>query len=150
MYEFIHYQVGDVMTTDVITVDSRKRVHEVEEIFETHDFNGLPVVDDNGKLAGMLTKLDLLKAFVFTKENMIPRYQDILKREIGSLITRTIDAFHPETPLNGVLQRMIETGHKSFPVMEGDRLVGIVAREDILKALHRAAEGNPPARLANH
>jgi len=41
---------------------------------------------------------------------------------------------------------MIETGHKSFPVVEDDRVTGIVAREDIIRALRQAAQGQGTAR----
>jgi CBS domain-containing protein len=50
----------------------------------------------------------------------------------------------PDDPLTHVLQKMVHTRCKSFPVLEDDRLVGIVAREDVLRALRRAAEGRRP------
>ena len=55
--------------------------------------------------------------------------------------------FDPETPLTRALQKMIETGHKNFPVVENDRVLRIIAREDVLRALRRSALGQFPTRL---
>ena len=146
MYEFTYYKVKDVMTTEILTITEDLPLAEVEEIFERHDFNGLPVVDTEGQLQGMLTKFDLLKAFVFTDKTVFPHYDEIMAQEAEQVFTRTLDVFEPDTPLTRVLQRMLETRFKSFPVTEGGRLVGIIAREDILKALRLAAEGRLPDR----
>ncbi|MFC1822854.1 CBS domain-containing protein [Thermodesulfobacteriota bacterium] len=94
----------------------------------------------------MLSKLDLLKAFVFTDKTVIPHYDEIMGKPAATLITSSLHVFTPETPLTRVLQKMLETRFKSFPVTEGDRLVGIIAREDILKALRLASEGRLPDR----
>ena len=69
-------------------------------------------------------------------------------RSISQVMTKKVDTVHPKTPLTRVLQKMTETRNKSFPVVEEDRIVGIVAREDVLKALRLAAKGRRPARLA--
>ena len=147
MYEFIHYQVRDVMTKNPVTVERHERIGSVEEIFEAHDFNGLPVVESDGRLAGMVTKLDVLKAFVFTTETLLPRYQEIMDRSIESVMTASPYLVEPKLPLTGVIALMIETRHKSFPVVSDGRLVGVIAREDLLRALRLAAQGKPPDRL---
>ena len=146
MYEFIYYQVRDVMTSDPIAVDKHVTLSEVEAIFEEHDFNGLPVVDENHRLIGMMTKLDLLKAFAFTEKSKIPHYDVMMDQEISQVMTKDPRVVYPETPLTRVLQDMIDTGHKSFPVVEDDRVTGIVAREDIIRALRQAAQGQGTAR----
>lgn len=48
----------------------------------------------------------------------------------------------PETPLTRVLEQMVESRHRSFPVVEGGTLVGVISREDVARALHRAAESD--------
>ena len=146
MYVFIYYQVRDVMTSDPIAVDKHVTLSDVEAIFEEHDFNGLPVVDESHRLIGMITKLDLLKAFAFTEKSKIPHYDAIMDQKISKLMTKDPRVVYPETPLTRVVQYMIETGYKSFPVIDDDRVVGIVAREDIIKALRQAAQGEGPAR----
>ena len=144
MYDFIYYQVKDVMTSETVTVNKNVKLSDVEAIFEEHDFNGLPVVDESHKLIGVMTKLDLLKAFAFTEKSKIPLYDAIMGQKISNVVTKEPHVVYPETPLTRVLQHMIETGHKSFVVVEDDRVVGIVAREDIIWALRQAAQGQRP------
>ena len=146
MYEFVYYQVKDVMTSDPITVSQDITLAEAEKIFEVHDFNGLPVVDKEKRLIGMVTKLDLLKAFAFMKRIKIPHFDTIMSQHVSQIMVRNPHLFAPDAPLTRVLHKMIETRHKSFPVVESDRVVGIVAREDVLKALHRASTGLLPDR----
>jgi CBS domain-containing protein len=148
MYEFIDYQVRDVMTPDPVSITSDVLLAEAEAIFEKNDFNGLPVVDQNNRPTGFLTKLDLLKAFIFTEKAVMPDYRTIMGQSISQVMTKKVDTVRPETPLTSVLQKMTETRNKSFPVVEKDRIIGIVAREDVLKALRLAAKGRKPVRLA--
>ncbi|MBW1886994.1 MAG: CBS domain-containing protein [Deltaproteobacteria bacterium] len=146
MYEFVYYKVRDVMTSDPITVGQHVTLAEAEKIFEEHDFNGLPVVDEENRLIGMVTKLDLMKAFAFIKRIKVPHYDTIMSQPISQMMETKPQVFTPETPLTRVLHEMIETGHKSFPVVDDDRVVGIVAREDVLKALRKASTGQLPDR----
>ena len=146
MYEFVYYQVRDVMTSDPITVLQNVTLAAAEKILEEHDFNGLPVVDHENRLIGMVTKLDLLKAFAFMKRRKIPRYDTIMSQHVSQIMVRNPIAFTPDNPLTRVLQEMIKSRYKSFPVVENDLLVGIVAREDILKALRRASNDMLPDR----
>jgi len=145
MYVFIYYQVSDVMTSDPTAVDKHVTLSDVEAIFEEHDFNGLPVVDESHRLIGMVTKLDLLKAFTFTEKSKIPHYNAIMDQKISKVMTKDPCVVYPETPLTRVLQHMIETGHKSYPVVENNHVIGIVAREDIMQALRQAAQGERPS-----
>jgi len=147
MYEFIYYQVRDVMTKNPITVRKLVSLAYVEAIFEEHDFNGLPVVDDSHRLLGMITKLDLLKAFSFTERSKIPHYNEIMGQKVLNVMKGEPLVVYPDSPLTRVLHLMTKTGHKSFPVIENDYVIGIVAREDILRALRLAAQGNLPERL---
>lgn len=148
MYEFIYYQVRDVMTPDPITVDEQVSLSAVEAIFEKYDFNGLPVVGEKHQLIGMITKLDLLKPFDFNEKSKVSRYETIMAQKVFEVMTKEIHVVYPETPLTRVLHNMIETGHESFPVVENDHVVGIVAREDVILALRLAAAVQLPSRLA--
>jgi CBS domain-containing protein len=59
-------------------------------------------------------------------------------------MTRELVTVGPDLPLTRVLQELVETRNKSLPVLDGTRLVGVVAREDVLRALRRAAAGERP------
>lgn len=144
MYEFLQYQVKDAMTTSPITTTPNTPLWKLEQIFETHDFNGIPVLDEQERLVGIVTKFDLLKAFIFTPESIIPHYDEIISRPAESVMTINPETVTPDMPLSRLLQQLVEMRTKSFPVVEEGRLVGIISREDMLKALRRAATHQPP------
>lgn len=145
MHEFLAYRVGDAMTTGPIVIERHTPLAEVEGLFERHDFNGLPVVEQRDRLIGMLTKLDILKAFMLTKRSVIPAYAEIMRQPAGQFMTAEPITVDPDMPLTRVLEEMITTRCKSFPVLDRGRLVGIIAREDVLHALRKAVAGQPPA-----
>ncbi len=138
MYEFLKYEVRDAMTADPIAIGPQTRLKEVEELFESHDFNGVPVVDEQRHLLGILTKFDLLKAFSLGAQAMVPHYDTIMEQPAEAVMTHDPVSVEPRLPLSRLLQKLVEMRTKSLPVVEDGRLVGIIAREDVLKALRRA------------
>jgi CBS domain-containing protein len=140
MYEFLKYTVKDAMTPSPLTITPDTPLRELEKIFETHDFNGIPVLNKEGHLVGMVTKYDLLKAFIFTSDSLMPRYGLIMDRPASSVMTLDPVTITPDMPLSRLLQELVEMQTKSFPVVENGRLVGIISREDVLKVLRRITE----------
>jgi CBS domain-containing protein len=66
-------------------------------------------------------------------------------------MSRNLRTVTPLTRLTRVLEILVSAGIKSLPVVDGDELVGIVSREDVVAALRRASAGERPAKLAeNH
>ena len=149
MYEFTYYRVSDVMNSDPISVNKDARISDVERIFDEHDFNGIPVVDNKNLLVAMITKLDILKAFSFRKDSKIPKYKDIMNQKISGLVTKEPYSVHLETPCTRVLNDLVKKRMKSIPVVEEGYLVGIIAREDILHTLRLASQGILPERIAS-
>jgi CBS domain-containing protein len=139
MYEFIYYRVRDAMTSNPITADKNVSLSQIEVIFENHDFNAVPIIDEGNRLIGVITKLDFLKAFIFTKDSKVPDYESLMNRAISLVMNKKPHVVSLDTPLTRVLQSMVETGYKSFPVVENDLLVGIISREDIIRALKRGS-----------
>ncbi len=137
MYEFLRCKVKDAMTVSPITATPDTPLGTLEQLFEAHDFNGIPVLDRQGRLVGLVTKFDLLKAFILTTDSPAPRYTDIINLPASSVMTTNPETVSPDLPLSRLLQQLVEMRTKSFPVVENDRLVGIISREDVLKALHR-------------
>jgi len=67
------------MTRAVTTVTRQTTMRELEALFETHDFNSFPVVE-TGKMLGIVTKFDFLRAFAFTTGQMVPQYDELMRR----------------------------------------------------------------------
>jgi CBS domain-containing protein len=143
MEEFLEYRVADVMAYRPITIGRHTCLAEAIFLFEERDFNALPVSED-GCLVGVLTTLDLLKAFAFTPGTMVPPYEQILRQPAEAVMSQSPETVSPDLPLTALLQKIVVTGRRSFPVTIGALLVGMVAREDVMRALRWAAAGEGP------
>jgi CBS domain-containing protein len=128
------------MTRSVISVTRDVTMRELELLFEQHDFNSFPVLHAGG-LVGIVTKLDFLKAFVFTTGQMVPHYDELMQRTVAEVMSETVVHVEPTTPLTRVLQLMVSRMTRSLPVMspEGE-LVGMISREDVMRALREATQ----------
>jgi CBS domain-containing protein len=146
MYEFLSWRVDDVMTSDVVAIGPDTTVGEAEDLFAARDFDALPVLDASGALAGIVSKLDMLRAYHFTPESIVPPYAEIRRRPVRTVMTLQPLGVERGQPLTRVLETLLATRVKSLPVLEEGRLVGIVAREDVLRALRAAAGGERPPR----
>jgi CBS domain-containing protein len=138
MHHFLEWHVSQYMTRDVMTVPSKMSLHELGSLFDRYDHNSFPVVD-GVECKGIVTKFDFLKTFVFTINQIVPHYPDLMARTISEIMTIDVAYVEPETPLTRVLEQMIQTRARSFPVLEpGRKLVGMISRTDISRALHAA------------
>ena len=139
MYRFLEQTTEGYMTRNVKTVARDLNMLELSQMFETDDFNGYPVEED-GQVIGIVTKFDILKCFAFTPSQMVPRYQDLMNRKVGDVMTPEFIYVSPDTRLTRVLQIMVEHRIRSIIVLDGtQRLVGIIAREDVIAALKATA-----------
>ena len=138
MYRFLECTVSQYMTRSVKTVTRRMSLRELEALFEQHDFNAFPVVEER-KIVGIITKFDFLRAFIFTTGQMVPHYDDFMKRLVEEVMTEAVVHVESTAPLTRVLQLMVNLKARSFPVVDGNRqLVGIISREDVMRALREA------------
>jgi CBS domain-containing protein len=140
LYKFLEQVVSDYMTRDVATVPPTMSMRELGQRFKETDFNSFPVID-NAQVIGVVSKFDYLACFGFTPARMVPRYDDLMQRTVAGVMTREFIYVGRDTKLTRVLQLMTEHRLRSLPVMDaGQRLVGIVAREDIIRALEFCAQ----------
>jgi CBS domain-containing protein len=140
MYRFVECTTGQYMTPDVRTVARQVTLRDLEALFRKHDFNAFPVVE-SGKMLGIVTKFDFLRAFAFTTRQVVPHYDELMSKTVGDIMVEAVVHVEPEAPLTRVLQLMVELKARSFPVMGADRrLVGMISREDIMRALREATQ----------
>jgi CBS domain-containing protein len=143
MYEFLDFRVLDAMTKKPTVVTPETSLSEAERLLERHGWNALPVVEA-GRLAGVVSSLDLLKAFRFTPDRLFPPYEEIMSRPVREVMTEKLTTVSPRTPLTQALEKMVRTRNKSLPVVVGGELAGILTRGDVMKALRRAISGERP------
>jgi CBS domain-containing protein len=140
LYKFLQQTVADYMTRNVRTVARELSVGDLNEMFERDDFNTYPVEEDT-QIVGLVTKFDVLKCFAFTPSQMVPHYDDLMKRTVADIMIPAFIYVAADTRLTRVLQLMVEHRIRSIPVMDNEhRLVGIVTRRDVLRALSASAE----------
>ena len=128
------------MTRSVITVTRQITLRDLKALFDKHDFNSFPVVE-GGKMVGIVTKFDFLRAFVFTTSQMVPHYEDLMRRPVQQIMTERVSSIESTTPLTRVLELMVMLKARSLPVIGSNgELVGVISREDVMRALAEATQ----------
>jgi len=136
MYDFLSFTVGDYMTPNPVTISPQATLAEAQEQLERLGVNGLPVVDAGGAFVGIVTTMDVMRAFANPTSSLIPPYEEIMRRSVESAMTRKPITIAPEVPLSRVLGFLVQKGIRCLPVCTEDgKLVGIVSREDVLRGL---------------
>ena len=137
------------MSHEIITVGAGHSVRHAASIMLNDAVSGLPVLDDDQKLVGILTEGDLIrraqlcKAFDAGEEDErridpVEAAEDYVKRtswKVTDCMTSTVMSVTESTPVHEIAAMMAANEIKRVPVMRGDRLVGIVSRSDILACI---------------
>ena len=150
-------RAADVMRHRVVTIAPEASVAEAAHIMLEHKVSGLPVVDDKGKLVGMVTEGDLLRRAELGTERHRPKWLEFLLgpgrlageyahahgRRVGEVMTWHVVAISPDTPLETLVGLMEKHRIKRLPVVEHGAVVGIVSRADLLSVLAHLAPAAP-------
>ena len=140
MYRFLESTADQYMTHAVTTVTRQTTMRELETLIEKHDFNSFPVMEE-GKMVGIVTKFDFLRAFAFTTGQMVPDYEKLMRRPVAEMMTEAVVHVEPAAPLTRVLQLMVNLKSRSFPVIGANhQLIGMISREDVIRALKEATQ----------
>ena len=141
-------KVADVMTRDVISVTPQTTIPEAARLMLQHRISGLPVVDRDA-IVGIVTEGDLLRRAETGTERRHPRWLEFLitpgrlAREyasanagkVGEVMTPEVACVTPQDTLAEVVRLMERRRCKRLPVVESGRLVGIVSRANLVRAL---------------
>ncbi len=142
----------DVMTTDVITVTQEATVEEVAKIITDSKVSGVPVVNEQGKLVGIVSEGDIIAR---SKNLHIPTHFQLLggviylegtkkleadlKKmiavQVKDLMTEEVFSVKPEATIEEVATLMIEQKINRVPVVVNEKVVGIISRADIVRTL---------------
>lgn len=125
--------VREIMTTRIATVGPDTRLESVARAFERHPFHHLPVVDGEGKVIGIISDRDLMRACTGG------RFDE--DKPCSSIMTQLIASIEPEATVKEAAQRLMKLGVNSLLILEnGKSLKGIVTTRDLLKAMATAPE----------
>lgn len=154
-------RVADVMTKTVVTVPPDARLDEAARLLRVHHISGLPVVDADRHVVGLLSEQDIVRALHratgvdsarglldLLLESAPPRGESILEvcrrqlrnTRVGDAMTAPVVTISRDDPLEEAARQMRLHGIKRLPVVDGRRaLVGILSRADIVQAVSGAA-----------
>ncbi len=143
--------IREIMTKDVVTVSPKMNVHTLAELFIEKNISGAPVVNDEGKLLGLVLEEGLifqdkkvhLPTFVSLSLGFLTlgthRYEEEIKRITGSTISDIMEkdfiSLSPDNSLAEVATMMVEKGIYYYPIVEDEKLVGVVTKKDIVRVI---------------
>lgn len=138
-------RVKDIMTTTIISVSPEHNVKQATRLMLTHNVSGLPVVDDDGRIVGIITEGDLIRRTEIVsgtlaspeeiEDSAEERAEAYLKRaswRVGDVMTDNLVTVDEDTSLMDVARLMHERSVKRIPVTREDKVIGIVSRIDLL------------------
>jgi CBS domain-containing protein len=128
-------KVSDVMSTELITVDKDQNLKDVLRLMERHNITKLPVIDDGDQLVGIVT--DGTIADKLGREHNKNIQLGTLHAS-GVMVKDFIRA-HPEEDLENLLADVGKPGLTMIPVCQGEKLVGVVTKSDLLRFVESAA-----------
>jgi len=143
---------ASIMTRGVITAHPTDTVARVARILAEHAISAVPVCDDDGALLGMISEGDLMRPFVETNikrrawwltlladgNDLAPEFLDYVRldrHQIGDLMTKPVITAPETAHVTELAEQMVRHRIKRMPIVRGEKLVGIVSRADVIRAI---------------
>ncbi len=145
-------KAADVMTRDVITVGPQTTLRDLAKILSEKGINGVPVVDKDGKVIGVICESDLVKQnspihiptmFVIL-DSLIPldnpwrlqkEFERLAATTVGEIYSHPAVTVSPDTDLSEVARIMSDEKYYTLPVVDGGKLVGVLGKADVIRSL---------------
>tara|TARA_B110000977_G_scaffold76506_1_gene103238 strand:+ start:805 stop:1269 length:465 start_codon:yes stop_codon:yes gene_type:complete len=122
--------VKDIMTTNLVLFTVEQSIHEVMNSLIKNKISGGPVVDDRGRLIGVISEADCMKEVSDSRYFNMP----ILDKSVGHFMTKEVETLPASMTLFDAASRFHETSRRRFPVLDNNKLVGQISRKDIVIA----------------
>ncbi|MCB5180864.1 CBS domain-containing protein [Streptomyces antimicrobicus] len=133
-----HIKVADLMTDEVVSVASGTAFKEVAKLLVQHDISGVPVVDDEDRVVGVVSQTDLLAHPAPLPRTGAQDGAPVPARTAGDLMSAPAVTVRAEEAAADAARLMTRRGIERLPVVDvEDRLVGIVTRRDLLRLFVR-------------
>ena len=142
----------DIMTRKVHSVSPETEVEELARLFVETKVSAMPVVDEAGRLQGIVTETDLVEQnkpphiptvisifdwvlYLESEKNFREQVKKMTARKVEEICTRNVITCTPETPVAEIAALMVDHKAHLIPVVEVEKVVGVVARLDIIRAM---------------
>lgn len=140
---------ADVMIHQVITIRPDSTIRDLAALLVTKHISAVPVTDANGKLVGIISEGDLLRrsetdtgrrrpwwlAALTSNETLTTEFIKSHSRIVSDVMTRHVIVARPDTPLHEIATLLEQNRIKRVPIVEGDTIVGLVSRANLVQAL---------------
>ena len=143
----------DIMNKEVITIHKHASIEKLSSLLLKHEISGVPVVDDQGNMIGVVTEGDiivkdadlqfptyfkLLDSIIYLES--LSKFKRNLKKHMGTqvedIMSKNVVTVDQETPVNKIANIMTSKNINRVPVVDQDKnLVGIVTRADLIKSM---------------
>ncbi len=166
-------KVKDIMSKPVITVKPDTQVKDASAMLAQNNISGLPVVE-SGQIVGIFSEADVLRSIKTQKKDLrliypsisslgIAFQEEVTQREIieaygeighmpvREVMSRHVEVVGPDITVSEAVMRMVQRGINRLPVVDGNEVVGIVTRADVIRGLAKEAveqkqlQETPPA-----
>jgi len=131
----------DVMTADTISVKENTPILEAVALMAKHDISGMPVIEDDNTLVGVLSEKDVIILFYNNAEDE--------KKTVGDFMTQPPIYFDAEDSLKDVCDFLVKNIFRRVPITSKNKLVGIISVRDVLETVlkrkQRGSEGGDTA-----
>jgi CBS domain-containing protein len=141
-------RVAELMTVDVVTVGPETPLREAASLLATKRISGLPVVDGDGHVVGVLSEADILvkaggarrghRLLGWLLESDVDLEDKIAATTVGDAMSAPALTIDADRRVHEAAKLMAAEGVNRLPVVEGDRLVGIITRADVVRAFARS------------
>lgn len=133
-------KASDIMTLGAATIHENDSLLRAVELLTDHSISALPVLDDAGKLTGILTEGDFLRLNGFHLATVLTKPLEERRRELERSLVREVMTHDcvttgPDSSLYDAIELMDQRGLKRLPVLAEGQLVGLLSRSDLLRAL---------------
>ena len=150
-------RVGDIMNTDVVMVHPTTKVSRIAYLMSENDISGLPVVDDNNEVVGVITELDMIirnarfkmPTYFVILDSIIylerpKHFRERLKHVLGTtaeeIMSKPPTTVTPNSTIEELASIMVDRRMNPIPVVVDNKLVGIVSRSDIIRMMTQEFE----------
>jgi CBS domain-containing protein len=134
--------VRDIMTSPAYSVKQDAALGAALQLMATARVTGLPVVDDDGRVVGIISEADLLKGDLSPDPRahmrVSPQTTGQSKATVGQVMTMDPHTVREDSDVAELAQTFASTSWKSVPVVRGDTLLGVVSRSDVIRAMARS------------
>jgi len=150
-------QAKDIMSYDVVTIGPDESIQRAARLMLQNRFSGLPVVDANGTLLGIITEGDFLRRnetgtlrrrsrwmeLLIGPGRLAEEYAHAAGRRVGEVMTRDVYTVSEDTPVSDIVALMARRHIKRVPVLRGGQLAGMVTRTNLMRAVAKAIPDAP-------